>query len=298
MADHFIALDWGTTSFRAYLADADGAVLDEVAAPDGILAVKDGAFEAVFERAVTRFDARLPVLASGMITSRQGWVEVPYAACPAGLDDLVQGLKVHRTAAGRVVHFVPGLSFEAANGIPDVLRGEETQVFGSLDSGLTHFVTPGTHSKWIAVDGGRIAEFATYMTGEVFALLRHHSILGRLVVDEVEDDAAFRRGVREALADAAGLLHRAFAARTLALFNRMAPSAIPSYLSGQVIGTEVAHAVAHHPRGADYCVLASPANGARYVAALTEAGLTARLGNPAAAVHGLAQIGKRAGLFT
>jgi 2-dehydro-3-deoxygalactonokinase len=297
MAGRFVALDWGTSSFRAYLADSAGRVLEEVSSSDGILTVTGGQFEAVFERVMARFDAGLPVLASGMITSRQGWVEVPYVACPAGVDELVRGLRVQRTAAGRTIHFVPGLSCETAAGIPDVLRGEETQVFGSLAGGATHYVTPGTHSKWITTAGPRITGFATYMTGEVFALLRHQSILGRLAVDEREDEAAFRRGVKEALADPAGLLHRIFAARTLVLFDRMAPGSVPSYLSGQVIGTEVAHAIAQAPRDADYCVLASAANGARYVTALAMAGLTARLGNTAAAVHGLAEIGRRAGLI-
>lgn len=298
MAGHFIALDWGTTSFRAYVADGAGTVLDEVSSPEGILAVEEGGFEPVFERAVARFDARLPVLASGMITSRQGWLEVPYVACPAGLEAVTHGLALMRTAGGRALHFVPGLSYESGDGIPDVLRGEETQVFGSLGSGLVHFVTPGTHSKWITLEDERIARFATYMTGEVFAALKDHTILGRLISGAADDGEAFRRGVREALADPAGFLHRIFAVRTLALFDRMAPGSLASYLSGQVIGSEVAHAIAHNPKSAEYCVLASPAHGARYVTALAVAGVRARLGDARAAVRGLALIGRKAGLFS
>ena len=152
MSKGFIALDWGTTSFRAYLAGPDGAVRETRASAEGILSVKDASFESVFERHVAGWDTRLPVLASGMITSRQGWREVAYAEAPAGLEDLAKGLKQFPSLNGRLVAFVPGVSWRDDNNIPDVMRGEETQIVGSLESPSGIFVMRGTHCKWVAVE--------------------------------------------------------------------------------------------------------------------------------------------------
>src|SRR5688500_4926893 len=118
-----IGIDWGTTSFRAYRIGADGTVLEATTAAAGILKVPDGGFEAVLEREAGAWLAAapaLPVLLSGMITSRQGWVEVPYCACPAGSAELARALRQHATAAGRQLHFVPGLSLIGSDGVPDV----------------------------------------------------------------------------------------------------------------------------------------------------------------------------------
>ncbi len=136
MTKAFIALDWGTTSFRAYHVDAAGKVIDQVAAPEGIMAVKDGAFEAVLEHHIGAWDKALPVVASGMITSRQGWVECAYVDCPAGAAELAKAIHVHKTTTGRAIHFITGLHHNSASITHDVLRGEETQVF---DRALTKY---------------------------------------------------------------------------------------------------------------------------------------------------------------
>jgi len=297
MGIEFIALDWGTTSCRAYRASAEGAVIETVSAAEGILAVRDGDFEAALERVIGNWDTSLPVLAAGMITSRQGWIELPYVACPAGAEDLAASLHHHRTGRGREVAFSTGLSYRAADGIPDVMRGEEAQVLGAAEEGVGHFVTPGTHSKWIAKENDKIVRFTTYTTGEVFAALSNHTILGRLMKEGPQDDAAFLRGVKSALGDPAGFLHRVFSARSLGLFGEMPPEQIASYLSGQVIGTEIAHAQVTRPPDTSYVVLASPAMGGRYIKAMEVAGLKARLGDPGAIVRGLALIAHKAGLI-
>ena len=297
MVPAFIALDWGTTSFRAYIAEADGKVIATISAPEGILSVSNGEFESALERHIGTWDRSLPVMAAGMITSRQGWLERPYIPCPASAADLASALHHHTTASGRRIAFSTGLSYRSPDGIPDVMRSEETQVFGSLDLGLSHFVTPGTHSKWIATEGDRLMKYTTYMTGEVFAALKEHTILGRLMKQGADDEQAFARGVKAALADPAGFLHRIFSARSLGLFNEIAPGSIASYLSGQVIGTEVAHAIRGNPKDAEYAVLASPGIGGRYVKAIEIAGLKVRYGDPEAIVKGLAIIGRKAGLI-
>lgn len=114
MSSAFIALDWGTSSFRAYLLNRDGTVQETVTAPDGILAVKDGNFDAVLEGHIGKWDMKLPIMASGMITSRQGWVELPYVACPAGLRSIAAAVHLHTSKLGRKIYFVPGISTRGA----------------------------------------------------------------------------------------------------------------------------------------------------------------------------------------
>jgi 2-dehydro-3-deoxygalactonokinase len=297
MVARFIALDWGTTSFRAYLADAGAAVFEQRAAPEGILSVKDGAFETALERHLAGWDRGLPVLASGMITSRQGWVELDYVDCPAGPEEMARAIQSRVLASGRSIHFLTGLHRASSSLGHDVMRSEETQVFGSLESGARHFVTPGTHSKWIDVEGGKITNFDTYVTGETFAILRQHSILARLMDSDDDDEAAFQRGVERAFADPSGLLHSLFSVRSLGLYNEIATASLSSYLSGLVIGTEIAHAVAKRSRTATYLVIASSAIAARYLRAMHMAGLAAVMGNPLAIVKGEAMIAKAAGLI-
>jgi 2-dehydro-3-deoxygalactonokinase len=237
----WIGLDWGTSSLRGARFDERGAVLEERGFARGILSVAKGGFAAVFNELFG--DWMRPVgtrcLISGMAGSQQGWIEAPYCACPASLDELVARLAW--VEAGRIA-IVPGLSCEHS-GAPDVMRGEETQVFGALRLlGLSsgRFVLPGTHSKWVQVEGGRIESFATLMTGEFYALLRQHSILARSLPADDADliDAVFDAGVAHALRSP-GLLQSAFSLRTLSLFERLPSHERPSYLSGLVIGEEL-----------------------------------------------------------
>jgi 2-dehydro-3-deoxygalactonokinase len=298
LSSGFIALDWGTSSFRAYLLNSDGTIQETIAAPHGILAVKDAAFDETLETQIGNWDKALPVMASGMITSRQGWVELPYVACPASLQSIAAAVHPHTSKQGRKLFFVPGISYRSPDGIPDVIRGEETQVFGASKGGHEHFVTPGTHSKWIDVSNGEIRSFSTYMTGEVFALLKNHSILGKLMTGETNNSAAFEQGVRPGLKDPAGFLHCIFSTRTLALFKEMPTDHLSSYLSGQVIGTEIAHAIAKNLAGAQYQILATPALGELYMKAMTIAGLNVSYGEPDVAVKGLRRIAMTAGLLS
>ena len=243
---HLLAIDWGTSSLRGALLAPDGQVIAERSFPRGILTVAPGGFPDVFERCFG--DWMTPdtlCLIAGMAGSQQGWIEASYCPCPAGFADIAARLVWVTCGRPGNIAIVPGLSIEI-DGMPDVMRGEETQVFGALklldlnDAGLHRLVLPGTHSKWVTVANRRITHFSTWMTGEFYALLRQHSILARtLPADESPPDAsAFEQGVAYALRGE-GLLHTAFSARTLALFKRMAAEALPSYLSGLVIGEEL-----------------------------------------------------------
>ncbi|MDB5874333.1 MAG: 2-keto-3-deoxygalactonate kinase, partial [Ramlibacter sp.] len=264
-----VALDWGTSTLRAARLDAQGQVLEERSLPRGILTVPAGEFPAVFAQAIAQWPVQADTLylLSGMVGSRQGWREAPYCACPAGFADIAAALAW--VEPGKIA-IVPGLSCEA-HGVPDVMRGEETQIFGALqllglEQGL--FVLPGTHSKWVRVANSRIAGFSTFMTGEFYALLRQHSILARtLPQDDVELDAqAFERGLRHAQ-QSGNLMHSAFSVRALALFDRLPAQAMPSYLSGLVIGEELRSQHLHRLSDA-VVVIGAPALVMRYELAL------------------------------
>ena len=240
MVTRLLAVDWGTSSLRGALIQPGGRVLEERSFARGILTVPAGEFAHVFESCFGDWMlAGAVCLICGMAGSQQGWREAPYCACPVGFDDIAGQLQW--LEPGRIA-IVPGLSIER-DGVPDVMRGEETQVFGALKLlGLSdaRLVLPGTHSKWVTVTQGRVTDFSTWMTGEFYALLRQHSILARTLAggDTAHDAVAFSQGIDHAL-HGQGLLNTAFSARTLSLFRRMAAEALPSYLSGLVIGEEL-----------------------------------------------------------
>lgn len=284
-----LALDWGTTSLRGALLEADGRVREERWFARGILTVEAGTFRQVFEQCFG--DWMQPdtlCLISGMAGSQQGWREAPYCPCPAGFDDIADRLAW--LEPGRIA-IVPGLSCEHS-GVPDVMRGEETQVFGALqllglqNAGRARLVLPGTHSKWVSVSKGRITDFSTWMTGEFYALLRQHSILARTLpeADAPPDANAFAQGVAHALRGP-GLLHTAFSTRTLGLFKRLAAEALPSYLSGLVIGEELKSQTLQH--GDSVVVMGAPALTARYQQALAHMGVAVQCVGTEATWRGL-----------
>ena len=241
-----IGMDWGTSSLRAFLIGAQGEVLDSVTTREGIMQIPDRNFDAVFDRLVGSFpsNAGLPIVVSGMITSRNGWVETPYVKMPTGPEHLAQSLVRHQSQSGALIHFVTGATTEHISG-PDVMRGEETQIIGSAALGLSDgiFVMPGTHSKWVHVALGKIQDFATYMTGEVFASLKDHTILGTLMEMSDFDLSAFQKGVGAAQDRRANLLHDLFHVRTLPLMGKLKETETADFLSGLLIGTEIVAAL-------------------------------------------------------
>jgi len=178
-----IALDWGTTSLRAYLMARDGTILRRQDGGRGIMQIDNGRFDAALQEiagAWLRDFPGLPLIASGMVGSKQGWREAPYCACPASVDAIASRIVVLEFGNGRRLHIVPGLSCtDAISGVPDVMRGEETQIIGAVpDQGEHLVILPGTHSKWAKVVDGTIMAFSTWMTGEVYAALTQYTLLG------------------------------------------------------------------------------------------------------------------------
>lgn len=300
MTPDLIAIDWGTSSFRAWLLGAGGEVCDEIPTGQGILSVPGGNFDAAFEAALSPwFTERpdFPVIASGMITSRNGWVETPYLPLPLDAQALAGALKSHVTRQGRQVHFVTGAVQNPDSGLPDVMRGEETEIIGHLSqSGASEglFILPGTHSKWGRVQGGRLIGFDTCMTGEVFALLQRHSILGRLMDDGPANPDAFRRGVETGQSQGA-LLARLFSARSLALMDRLEGSDIADYLSGMLIGDEISADMSGQT--GLVTVIGRGDLAERYRSALEQAGAEVTVAAPGMARAGLWKIAKLAGVI-
>lgn len=298
-----IAVDWGTSSFRAYRLDAAGAVRERRSAAAGLLAC-DGRFGAVLAQQLEGWDDTL-VLMAGMVGSRSGWREVPYVACPAGLDGIAAGLVELEAAAlpGRRVFIAPGLSQRGeAGAAPDVMRGEETQVLGLLDrlpgAGAHTVCLPGTHSKWVQVRDGRIVGLRTAMTGELYALLRRHSLLAALMpgsgdAADPDDAEAFAQGVAASAADG-GLAHQLFGVRTRGLFGELGAAAAPSYLSGLLIGHELR---ALRPAGdAALHLVGGAALTARYQRALERLGATAQAHGEDLSAAGLWRLAAARGL--
>lgn len=244
-AASLIAVDWGTSRLRAYLLDARGAALDRYSADAGIQTVRHGEWTEILAQACGGWLAAqpdLPVVMAGMVGSRNGWAEAPYAPCPADARDIAARMIRVKRGDGGEASIVPGLTCDwtGLDGTPvaDVMRGEETLILGS---GVTNgvVVLPGTHSKWARVETGRILSFATAMTGELFALLKSQSILGRLA-EEPEDKRGFALGLAEARREG-GLTHQLFSARAQVLAGRMSGACVAPYLSGLLIAQEIDH---------------------------------------------------------
>lgn len=281
-----LALDWGTSSLRAFLMCA-GEVVESRHSEHGIQHLPAPGVEG-YEQALAQIAGDwirrwpgLPAVACGMVGSAQGWSEAAYLRCPASLQSLAgHGVRV-RSRTGLEILIAPGLLCDEPGAAPDVMRGEEVQIAGALRLAPRHaargcFVLPGTHSKWAEVEDGRVLRFATCLTGEVYALLRRHSILARSLPDAAaaatEPDAeAFAGGLDAARRAGPGdWLHQLFAVRTLALTGRMAAPALADHLSGLLIG----HEIVSRLRGtAPVVLVGEPALCRRYALALRAFGV-------------------------
>lgn len=284
-----IGVDWGTSRLRAFLIDAAGRPCDRRGSDAGIATLGGQGFDAALAPLLHDWPQAAPLLLCGMIGSRQGVAEAPYLACPADLSALA-GALMPVAIAGRMGRIVPGLSSRPA----DVLRGEETLILGA---GITDGVAllPGSHSKWVRLSGGVVRGFRTHLTGELFAAVATHTIVGRLFApeDPPEWQPGFDAGLALARAPEAALTHQLFGLRAAALLGEAAPEALRPMLSGLLIG----HEIAAEAPGGPITLIGEGALAARYARALGAFGLAhqAAPANPAPA--GLFAIARAAGML-
>jgi 2-dehydro-3-deoxygalactonokinase len=289
-ADGFIAVDWGTTNRRAYLIDGSGNRTDEFEDHKGVLSVPAGGFDGAVAEIRERLGDK-PLLLAGMVGSNRGWKEAPYVAAPAGLDDLTKAL----VWAGEREAIVPGVSY-LKNDRADVMRGEEVQLLGAVAArrvdpeGLV--CHPGTHNKWATLRGGQINSFRTVMTGELFSLLKEHSILSDLLQGDVEPNEAFKAAASHAISNET-LPAELFEIRARVLLGAAKKEDAGSYTSGLLIGTDVRIGLSL-PTSAQVTVIGRPELTRLYAAAIGQAGRDAvELDGEQCFLAGIHEIAKR-----
>lgn len=240
------AVDWGTTSFRAWLLDGEGGAIAESRSDEGLLKAGEKGYEAILEDHLGRLGAArdLPAIVCGMAGSRQGWVEAPYISCPARLADLHLNA-VTIPGAARPIRILPGIA-QRDSGDPDVMRGEETQLLGigSRLGRARHLVCmPGTHCKWVVTDGQTVERFATWTTGELFSLMSTASILRHSIDPSAakvsSGDPVFGQWVRRGLEEPEAVSRLFFTIRAATLLGQLKNAEVPAALSGLLIGSEI-----------------------------------------------------------
>ncbi len=298
-----IAIDWGTTNCRVFLVDANGAPVDIRRRPNGVKKLTKADFPAAFRDLTGEWldqFAELPIILSGMVGSREGWVEAPYVRCPATIAEIAAACSPLNVAPGRHATIVPGLSYVSDTGAFDVMRGEEIQIFGAVSTavaGRQLVVLPGTHGKWAMIEDDKVVRFHTTMTGEVFDVLSRHSILGRAMAEHhAPDEASFARGLARARCPG-GLLHHIFSVRAQALSGEEVGSGLPSYLSGILIGHEVDDMAQYFGDITNAIIVGAPDMCDLYARALGGAGIESKtINGDLAASQGLWALSARAGI--
>lgn len=313
-----IALDWGTTSMRSWLLGDNGRILDTRSRAGGLLELAEGidagdpaararAYETAFLQVCgewVRTHPGIPALACGMVGSAQGWREAGYLTVPARLEHTARELTEIRLDQG-TVHLVPGLRIpsDPQQDLPgDVLRGEETQVVGVLElmerrDGAHTLVLPGTHTKWVRAEGGKVASFTTAMTGELYGLVTQYGLLSHTATAAQRDDTAFARGLTAGFsAGDRGLGTVLFGARALVLDDLLAPAALADYLSGVVIADEVRHVLPRYSTAAPIVLCGAADLCRRYAIALARCGARTEIVREDATATGLWSIAVAAGL--
>jgi 2-dehydro-3-deoxygalactonokinase len=305
-----ISVDWGLSSLRCRLVDRGGAIIASRQSSTGVRAVAHRDFRAALLTVIgdwVEAHSGLPVLLSGMVGSRLGWVEAPYVACPAGLDEIVGALLPLDVAGLPRSFIVPGVKLLVADRTDikraDIMRGEECEVLGCLadpSSRASLYIAPGTHSKWIAVEQDRITSFTTMMTGELFSLLSSESSLAEMVSGAAVDDDSFLAGLQLARQayTTGGILPLLFRIRADGVLGRRSPPQSRGLLSGMLIGSELAYALAERAlHGSDPVIVGDDQLAALYRRALSQAfGRSSRRGPSGAASLGHLAIASHPGI--
>ncbi len=287
-----IAINWGSSNFRAYKLDGAGNVEAERSSERGAVSVPPGRFPDTLMAEIGDWiqQGETKILMCGMVGARNGWQEAPYVPLPATIHNVAGG--VIRVGVDALdARIVPGLMGADSDGVPEVMRGEETEIFGCDCEALAdvHLCLPGTHTKWVRMEAGRIAGFSTSMTGDLYKAIRETTILRTCTQQEPADSEAFLRGVARSK-QPGELAHHLFGVRTLVLTGGLNESSASSYLSGILIGHEVKAMTREGERvhligDAELCSL--------YATALQGCGAIPSLEPAGAALRGLRRIAER-----
>lgn len=280
----FIAVNWGSTNFRAHLVDETGAVRDKRESPSGILKLDRQDIIDTLEVATRDWEQNLPIYLNGMIGSTVGWEDVPYVQAPCSLDDFCDA--IFKTKIGtKNCGIIPGISCRNNDQKPDIMRGEEIEIFGTLglmpqlSQGEHVIVLPGTHSKWVKIRDGRVIEFFTSMVGEVFDHLSNQGLLSSVMDGYGEANSALKDGVVQGLRGGTGLGRLLFGVRAQVVCGDLDKSLAASYARGIFLGSEIGDAIAQYPdlNAQDgLLVIGAPKVTNLYAAALKQVGLQAK----------------------
>ena len=276
---HYVAVDWGTTSFRLWLIDDRGAVIGESRSREGMTTARETGFTAVLDRHLAEVGAPddAPVIMCGMVGAKQGWVEAGYIDVPAKLSD-ISSKAVSVPGLSRDIRILPGLAQRDVNAA-DVMRGEETQLLGCAEStgGSDCLIAmPGTHSKWVRVVDHEVLGFSTFMTGELFDVISRQSILQHAVKDSDGFDGthpAFLAALHAGYREPELATNRLFSIRARGLLFSLTPVEAEATLSGMMIGLELAGALKQAPDDTPVILVASGKLRGLYEAAFHRLGL-------------------------
>jgi 2-dehydro-3-deoxygalactonokinase len=295
-----LAIDWGLSSFRMYLMDGNGEVQQRFSSESGVLTLQGGDFEQCLGDHLREFGAipaETPKIASGMITSNRGWCETPYVTCPATTEALAAGLVHHEMRALGSIWFVPGV--DQVTPEPDIMRGEETQLAGLAVQDTVTAILPGTHSKWASLSANEISRFKTFMTGELYAILMEHSILGH-TSESIWSDIVFKEGVQTGYSFRnrhKGLLSELFQVRVKTIKGGIGDGFVASYVSGLLLGCEIADAIGSgFEPGTTKQIIGEKRLARLYQIALAECSMTAEIVEDDITAAGLYRIAQNAGL--
>ncbi|MEM5512001.1 2-dehydro-3-deoxygalactonokinase [Pseudoalteromonas sp. AS84] len=316
-----IVVDWGSSNFRAFLVDGKGSILDTVNGEQGVLCIKNDCLETVLLSYISGWLSKhkTPIIMAGMVGGAIGWQDTGYVNAPANLGSMSAKLCKANNKAGLQISIVPGVKYVMENNVCDVMRGEEVQVFGAVldveqtagelsnqTLSETMFCLPGTHSKWVQVakDTQRktvITSLSTFMTGEMFDLLTKQSILGEgleALGKTPTDMPSFLKGVGVSQVQSS-LLSALFSARTLKLDKQLTLQNVPSYLSGLLIGAELAGIKSKLNDIKHVYLIGNSSLNTLYCEALKELGFTSSiLSSATASTKGMFTLAVQAGLVT
>lgn len=298
-----IALDWGGTNLRATLLSSCGIQIARRVSEFDARSEHDQSLYGELQQLCADWllIPNVRVIANSMISGSQGLIETPYIRCPASAASAAAALSIVRSDGQANIHLVPGVRCDLDSGMVELLRGEETQIWGSALDQAGVFVLPGFHSKWVRVNSeGAITDIRTFMTGELYELLSKRGFMEKIQLFGNPASYAYRDGVRLGLSNFFRATNIIFSARSRGLAGTLPPEALPDYLSGILIGSEVGaarYAMLERESFTEFTLIGNNDLSERYLVAMGMAGLDAHQSATETGTSGLLRVARLAGLI-